>query len=77
MNCQLKSAFSRGSKVQKLCLIFLVASYAGTCSGTDRLSGRDTLLNVEFGEAVEFWELIHYQLFIKGLSGVVLRSALR
>ena len=32
---------------------------------------------LSLGEAGELWELVHYQLFIKCLSGGVLRSALR
>lgn len=78
MNCHLKPAFSRGSKGGKLYLIFSSGIIVqGPALGQIGPVGETHRRVLSLGETGELWELVHYQLFIKGLSGIVLRSTLR
>lgn len=78
MNCYLKSAFSRGSKGGKLYLIFSSGFIMqGPALGQIGPVGETHRRVLSLEQAGELWKLVHYQLFIKGLNGVVLRSALR
>lgn len=78
MNCHVKFVFSWGRREQGTFISFLVASQCERACPRQMGPVRESTWGIlSLGETSEVWALAHDQLYIKQISGVAQRSALR